>query len=175
VPLLVRDPGGDFPRGTTVERFVSTRRVYHTMLDAAGLADESERKLTLAQSVASDADVGTAFSEGIPPQTIINVLRRREPQLLSERRIDQTRRAVWSEQHKLIQTGDDNLELFSVVDDPAEKVNLRDILPEKVEVLRESLQEFVSHTVVTPPDAERAVGYDDPEVRRRLRDLGYLE
>jgi len=175
VPLLVRDPGGDFPRGTTVERFVSTRRVYHTMLEAAGLADESERKLTLAQSVASDADVGTAFSEGIPPQTIINVLRRREPQLLSERRIDQTRRAVWSEQHKLIQTGDDNLELFSVVDDPAEKVNLRDILPEKVEVLRESLQEFVSHTVVTPPDAERAVGYDDPEVRRRLRDLGYLE
>ncbi len=103
------------------------------------------------------------------------MLRRREPQLLSERRIDQTRRAVWSEQHKLIQTGDDNLELFSVVDDPAEKVNLRDILPEKVEVLQESLQEFVSHTVVTPPDAERAVGYDDPEVRRRLRDLGYLE
>src|SRR2546421_4034718 len=70
VPLLVRDPGGDFPRGTTVERFVSTRRVYHTILEAARLADESRRRMTLAQSIASDPDVGTAFSEGIPPQTI---------------------------------------------------------------------------------------------------------
>src|SRR6266700_1910063 len=64
VPLLVRDPSGDFPRGTTIEQFVSTRRVYHTILEAAGLADESERKLTLAQSVASDPDVARHFLKG---------------------------------------------------------------------------------------------------------------
>src|SRR5262249_49457136 len=48
VPLIVRDPNGDFPRGTTVDSVVSTRRVFHTLLTAAGLGDEQEQKYTLA-------------------------------------------------------------------------------------------------------------------------------
>ena len=103
------------------------------------------------------------------------MLHRRRPQETQELGCDQTRRAVWSETHKLIQTGDERLELFSAIDDPCEHLNLRDILPERVEALREYLQTFVSHAGVAVNTREQADGYDDPEVLRRLRDLGYIE
>ena len=43
-----------------------------------------------------------------------------------------------------------------------------------VEVLQECLELFAagSGAIAT---AERAPGYDDPDLQRRLRDLGYLE
>jgi hypothetical protein len=65
--------------------------------------------------------------------------------------------------------------LFSAVDDFDEKANLRDILPERVEALREYLQTFVHHAGVAVAPGEQADDYDDPEVLRRLRDLGYIE
>ncbi len=175
VPLIIRDPGSDLPRGTTVEHFVSTRRIFHTALAAARLAGETEEALTLAQSSTSDPDSRTVFSEGVPPQNVVQMLHRRRPQETQELGCDQTRRAVWSETHKLIQTGDERLELFSAIDDPCEHLNLRDILPERVEALREYLQTFVSHAGVAVTTREQADGYDDPEVLRRLRDLGYIE
>ena len=175
VPLIIRDPGSDLPRGTAVEHFVSTRRIFHTALAAANLADETEEVLTLAQSSTSDPDSGTVFAEGVPPQNVVQMLHRRRPQETQELGCDQARRAVWSETHKLIQTGDDRLELYSAIDDPGERLNLRDILPERVEALQEYLQTFVSHAGVTVTTGEQADGYDDPEVLRRLRDLGYIE
>ena len=175
VPLIIRDPSGDLERGTSVDYFVSTRRVFHTALTAAGLADETEEALTLAHSSTSDPDRGTVYAEGIPPNNVVQMLRRRRPQLTQELGCDQTRRAVWSDTHKLIQTGDDRLELFSAVDDFDEKANLRYILPERVEALREYLQTFVHHADVVVASGEQADDYDDPEVLRRLRDLGYIE
>jgi hypothetical protein len=82
---------------------------------------------------------------------------------------------VWSETHKLIQTGENRLELYSALDDPNERLNLRDILPEKVEALQEHLQTFVSHAGVVASSKEQGDDDDDPEVLRRLRDLGYIE
>ncbi|HTD18380.1 MAG TPA: hypothetical protein VK667_02495, partial [Ktedonobacteraceae bacterium] len=99
----------------------------------------------------------------------------RRPQETQDLGCDQPRRAVWSETHKLIQTGDDRLELYSALDDPGERLNLRDILPERVEALREYLQTFVHHAGVAVASGEQADDYDDPEVLRRLRDLGYIE
>ncbi|GAC1380628.1 MAG: sulfatase [Ktedonobacteraceae bacterium] len=175
VPFIIRDPSNNLTRGTTVDYFVSTRRIFHTTLTAAKLADETEEVLTLAHSTTSDPDSGTVFSEGVPPKNVVQMLHRRRPQLTQELGCDQTRRAVWSETHKLIQTGDDHLELYNAVDDPGEKANLRDILPARVEALREYLQTFVSHAGVVATGNEEAGGYDDPEVLRRLRDLGYIE
>src|SRR2546429_2704872 len=148
VPLIIRDPSHNLPRGTTVERFVSTRRIFHTALAAAHLADETEEALTLAHSSVSDRDGGTVFSEGVPPRNVVKMLHQRRPQETEELGCDQTRRAVWSKTHKLIQTGEHRLELFSAIDDPCEHLNLRDILPERVEALREYLQTFVSHAGV---------------------------
>jgi arylsulfatase A-like enzyme len=175
VPLIIRDPGHDLRRETTVEHFVSTRRIFQTALAAADLADETEEALSLAQSSTSDPDRGTVFAEGVPPRNVVKMLHQRRPLETEELGCDQTRRAVWSETHKLIQTGEKRLELYSAVNDPNEHLNLRDILPERVETLQEHLQTFVSHAGVIVPAREEADGFDDPEVLRRLRDLGYIE
>jgi hypothetical protein len=103
------------------------------------------------------------------------MLHQRRPRETEELGCDQTRRAVWSETHKLIQTGENRLELYSALDDPNERLNLRDILPEKVEALQEHLQTFVSHAGVVESSKEQGDDDDDPEVLRRLRDLGYIE
>lgn len=175
VPLMIRDPSGDFPRSTTVDSFVSTRRIFNTILQAAGIASPAEQLLTLAHSAASDPDGGIVFSEAIPPSNVLNLLRRHVPQLVDERGLHLTRRAVFSGKHKLIKAGESQLELYNVLDDPNEEINLCDILPEEVDLLQEQLQAFVNHTPIVPPTADRAADYDDPQVRRRLRDLGYLE
>ncbi|NJP07012.1 MAG: sulfatase [Chloroflexaceae bacterium] len=175
VPLMVRDPSGSFPRGHTVDSFVSTRRIYHTALAAAGLADAQEQDLSLAQSATADPDRGTVFSEAFPANQVVNMLVRRQPELVRERLCDQTRRAVCSGKHKLIQTGEQHLELYSMVHDPTEQVNLRDMLPEQVDVLEQQLQSFVDESGQRGFSAEQTSDADDPQVRRRLRDLGYLE
>jgi arylsulfatase A-like enzyme len=175
VPLMIRDPGNDLPRGKTVEHFVSTRRIFQTALAAAKLTDETEEVLTLAQSSTSDPDNGTVFSEGVPPRNVVKMLHQRRPLETEELGCDQPRRAVWSETHKLIQTGENRLELYSALDDPNERLNLRDILPERVEILQGHLHTFTSHSGAMVPSREQADGFDDPEVLRRLRDLGYIE
>ena len=146
VPLIIRDPSGDFPRGTTVDRVVSTRRIFHTLLTAAGQGDEQEQKYTLANSAASDPEQGTIFSVGITAQNLLNVMQRRRPDLITTYHCDQPRSAVWSDRYKLIQVGGVGAELYDILDDPEEETNLHDILPEQVETLQEKLRDFLRQT-----------------------------
>jgi arylsulfatase A-like enzyme len=175
VPLIIRDPDGDLPRATTVDSFVSTRRIFHTIAKAGGIAQTDEQKFTLAQNTRNDPDKGVVFSEGIPASNTLNLLKRRAPHLIQERGCDLVRRAVFSEQYKLIKTGESQLELYDVLADPTEETNLCDILPEQVETMEAQLEAFLKRAEVVTPSSEAANSYDDPQVRRRLRDLGYLE
>lgn len=175
VPLIIRDPSGDLPRGTIVEQVVSTRRIFHTAMTSAGKAAEHERVYTLAQNPTSDPDHERIFAMGVTPQNLLNVMQRRKPELIREKHCDLVRYALWNERYKLIQTGDEALELYDVFDDPTEQVNLRDILPEQVEALQEQLQAFTSHISTADTVAEGTEENNDPLVYRRLRDLGYLE
>ena len=172
VPLIIRDPHGTFPQGITSDRTVSTRRLFHTVLAAAGLATDSEASLSLSHELSAAPANVPVFSEAIPPQNVLNLLQKRQPQLIRDRACDQPRRAVWVGQHKLIETGDANVELYDCLDDPLESLNLSDILPENVEVLQDCLQSFTGTPTTT---ASRVTDFDDPDVQRRLRDLGYLE
>jgi arylsulfatase A-like enzyme len=175
VPLIVRDPTGALARGTTVTPFVSTRRVFHTALAAAGLASPAEGRLGLAELGARDPERGTAFSEAFPPQNVLNLLSRRQPQLVRQHRLDERRRAVCAGRHKLILTGDAQVELFDMHSDPAERLNLASALPERVEELRDQLDAMGQGARELAHVAEHASDNDDPLVRKRLHDLGYLE
>ncbi len=175
VPLIIRAPDADLPRGTAIDQIVSTRRIFHTALSVAGCATPSEQAYSLAQSGSSDPDGGRIFALGVTPQNLLSIMQRRTPALVQLRHCDQPRRAVWSDRYKLIQTGDDELELYDIFDDPAENVNLRDILPEQVELLQDYLQGFISHLTLSETPEEPTGGYSDPQVYRRLHDLGYLE
>jgi len=175
VPLIVRDPSAALPQAATVEQFVSTRRVFQTAVTAAQLADEQEARLSLTQLGADDPEGGVAFSEAFPPQNVLNLLARRNPTLVRMHRLDERRRAVCAGRHKLIVTGKTHYELFDVQADPFEQVNLAGVLPEQVEALLEQLEAFEHGASTLAHTAERALGNDDPLVRKRLYDLGYLE
>ncbi|NET09197.1 MAG: sulfatase [Merismopedia sp. SIO2A8] len=181
VPLIIRDPSDHLPRGTVRSDMVSTRRLFHSVLTAADLASEEERSLSLAQSSGPNSEDRYVFSEAIPPQNVLNLLQKRQPELVRDRACDQPRRAVWIGNHKLIETGlmateRHGLELYDWQDDPTETLNLSEILPENVEVLQDCLDYFVGQAdSATTLTTTRAPGFDDPEVQQRLRDLGYLE
>ncbi|GAC1433075.1 MAG: sulfatase [Ktedonobacteraceae bacterium] len=176
VPLIIRAPNGDFPRGTTVDSVVSTRRVFHTALTAADLGTEQEQALSLAQSAEGDPDHGTIFAMGVTPKNLLNIMERRRPDLVKLRQCDQTRYALWNGQHKLIQTDDANAEVFDIFDDPYEQHDLRAILPEQAKTLQKRLHTFMNHIAVADTtETEETEEFDDPQVYRRLRDLGYLE
>ncbi len=165
VPLLIYNPHQ--PQGQVVEAAISTRRLFHTVLTAAGLATEAEQALSLT---APQTDPWV-LSEAVPPQNVVNLLRQRRPDLIRDRDCDKPRRAVWSRHHKLIESGDATLELYSL-DDPSESLDLSAMLPEHVEALQAHLQ-----AMLTPiaSSGDYASNFDDPEVQQRLRDLGYLE
>jgi len=175
VPLIIRDPANNLPRGATVDGVVSTRRLFHTVLTAAGLADVEERVYSLDESTSSDPDGGVVFAEGDPPSNVLHLVRKNRPQLIEERRYDLPRRAAWDNAHKLILTGNEQQELYAYRTDPAETQNLRDVAPDKATALRESLVAFEQETESMAAHAARAANHDDPQVQRRLRALGYLE
>lgn len=173
VPLIIRSPNGDFPAKQRSE-IVSTRRLFHTVLTAAGLASESEAALTLAEGNQNEA----VFAEAVPPQNVINLLQERQPELVSSRGYDRTTRAIWQGNYKLLAKGESGLdcrELYNLSDDPRESINLHDIFPEKVEPLCDRLQSFLGELPVTRIPETTADNYNDPEVSRRLRDLGYID
>lgn len=179
VPLIVRDPARQFPAETVVETVVSTRRLFHTVLMAAGLASAEEAALTLARVLetegSEESDRDYVFAEAIPPQNVVNLMQRRQPDLVRDKACDRTRRAIWMGRHKLIETDGQAVELYDFLDDPTEDLNLSAILPENVEVLQECLQVFAGMAQSSVAVAERAPNFEDPEVRRRLQELGYLE
>ncbi|MGB0560375.1 MAG: sulfatase family protein [Spirulinaceae cyanobacterium] len=177
VPLIIHDPSGQLPQGTVPNHVVSTRRLFHTVLTAAQLATPEEQELSLTADAQGDPEQNQVFSEGVPPQNVLNLLHKRQPELITERACDQPRRAVWMGNHKLIETGCDRLELYDICEDPDESLNLSDILPENVELLQDCLALLADaeNSDDRQTTAQRAPGFDDPEVQRRLRDLGYLE
>ncbi len=177
VPLIIRDPSQPASWGTTVEQVVSTRRLFHTVLAAAGLASAAEQRLALGQPTTVEAKDDYVFAEAIPPQNVVNLMQKRQPELVQQRRCDRTRRAIWIGSHKLIAVEGEGTELYDVLVDPQEALDLSAILPENVEALQDCLQAFAqqSQQHLAQASLVRASGYDDPEVQRRLADLGYLE
>ncbi len=173
VPLIVRSPGNSFSESATVDRVVSTRRIFQTIVTAAECATENEQALNLTRSGPSDPEHEHIFAVGITPQNLLNIMRRRRPELVQS--CEQPRYAIWNERYKFIQTGETMSELYDVLDDPAESVNLRDILPERVEALQEQLHGFIKHSSPVSVPEEEIEAYNEPQVYRRLHDLGYLE
>jgi arylsulfatase A-like enzyme len=175
VPLIVRDPAGNLSRGTTVEHTVSTRRIFHTALTTAGHAHAHEETLTLALSAGNQPRDETVFAEGITPQNALTLLQRRRPAAVALHMLDQPRYAVWGGQYKLVQTGEERLELYNVFDDPGESTNLRDHLPEQIVSLKAALSAYRHRSEPVEPAIVNDDFDDDPEINRRLRDLGYIE
>lgn len=175
VPLIIRDPSGELPHGEQLDHLVSTRRVFHTMLSAAGLADDREKSYSLAHGPAHDPDQLTVFAEAVTPQNVLNIITKHAPELVREYRCDQPRRAIWQDRHKLILTGSEMVELFDYLADPNELHNLAASNPEVVQSLTDRLNLFSRQSEAAALTAGRMAETDDASLRGRLRALGYLE
>lgn len=203
VPLIVHWPG-HYPANARVDSPVSTRRVFHTMLEAAGHAPDtaaglaahpqveeaSAYALSLRHTVAGeDPEQETAYSEVYPPLNFVRAIEQRQPELLDAFRCLELRRAVvrresgvaGSDLHeplKLIRTGDAADELFNLHQDPSELVNLAGKHPETTLAMDELIELMVARVELERDQIAGGTATDideDEELRQRLRGLGYME
>jgi arylsulfatase A-like enzyme len=169
VPLLIRDPLGRLVPGEVVEPFVSTRRIFHTLLAAAGAAAAEEERLALWEGEKPEPFV---FSEGYPLAWAIQRIEKYRPGLVQGYGYDQLVRAVYDEEYKLIAWAGKQ-ELYAVRRDPQEKHDLSSELPERLAELQVRLQQFEQE--MQPAAALVQRQEDDPAVLEHLRNLGYIE
>ncbi|MBK9053661.1 MAG: sulfatase [Chloroflexi bacterium] len=185
VPLLLHWPAKLTP--TQIETPVSTRRVYHTMLDAAAAVHEplphldaaEVRGLTLLETVRGrEPEQAAAYSEIYPPLNFVKAIERRQPELLEPYGCYRVRRALVREQYKLIQIDDAAAELYDLAADPTEQTNLIADLPEVAHNLNDHLNRVRRQTELQRESfsvGAAADGQMDDHLLQRLRGLGYLE
>jgi len=187
VPLMVRYPE-KYAAGRRVSSLVSTRRVFHSMLDAAGIQPGGEKTdhapidvkgLSLARTLNGyDTEEETVFAEAYTPATLLSLMENENPSAIDAFRCRSMRRAAYQDRYKLITVGDEPDELFDVLDDPREKNNLLTAHPDKVVKLQASLNSFVQDAEARRPanwESARRVNLDDEQISERLRALGYIE
>ncbi len=201
VPLIAHWPAR-LAAGTRVATPVSTRRIFHTLIDAA--APTSETAAVVAETLAEDApnvrrlslrhtldgrdpEGATAFSEVYPPLNFVRAIETRQPELLAQFRCLATRRAVvrparvssgTAEPLKLIHVDGTADALFNLAADPREMDDLLNQQPEMAAALDHALEQMAQR-VEREREAQpagAAVDLDSDELlRQRLRGLGYLE
>jgi uncharacterized sulfatase len=183
VPLIIHAPE-HFPAGKQVATNVSTRRIFHTILDAAGVKpplDEADPNanvaaLTLRWAVeqTQDTENGVAFAEAFPPHTFLNFIEHRNPALIQRLQLNHVRRSVYDGSLKLTTVGEQVEGLFDVANDPAETLSIAHEQTAQAIELQQKLAGFVQQAEQYRADS---VVFEDtnPTVIESLRDLGYIE
>lgn len=187
VPMMLQWPR----RFTTPKRVtspVSTRRVFHTMVDAIGklpthptLDPVQIRNLNLANAVnGRESSRTVAYSEVYPPQTFIKAIESRDPELLEQFRCLSTRRAVVKAgpdgMHKLIHLDDQPDELFNLSADPLELENVKEKRPLLTDQLSTEMSRIVSNLETQQADLGKGQTVElDDQLIQRLRGLGYID
>ncbi|MCA9980938.1 MAG: sulfatase, partial [Anaerolineales bacterium] len=188
VPLLLHWPGV-LPAGKRVPTAVSTRRLFHTVLDATDrlplttpLQKSDIQPLSLLEVIhGRDVENGTAVAEIYPPLNFVHAIERRQPELIPQFHCRDMRHAVVQNNHKLIVRSETPAELFDLAQDALELDNLLDLPHTAVcqTTLQNALQQHQTH-VHAQRDQHRAGAplgdlSHNPQLRERLRGLGYLD
>jgi uncharacterized sulfatase len=194
VPLLLHWPKQIHPGAVTTP--VSTRRVYHTVLEAIGrlpdlpnLNPTDIQALTLRQTIAgNDPENGTAFSEIYPPLNFVRAIENRQPHLLEEYRCLSLRRSIvrhgspsevntaGSRSHKLIQVDDEPDELFDLTNDPLELENVAGERPSFIPPLNQQINQMAQKAKIRREHLAAGGTIEmDESLLQQLRGLGYID
>lgn len=181
VPLIVHDPER-FPRGKRITANLSTRRLFHTILDLAGAnpplpegdPNANVSALSLTNALNDDIENGMAFSEAYPPLTFVHVIEHRNPSVIERMRLREVRRSIYDGDYKLIVCGEKVEALYNVAADPAETRNLIANEPTRLAEMQRKLTAFIQQ-FESSPMPEPATAEDDEQVLEHLRALGYIE
>lgn len=183
VPLVIRWPD-HFPAGARVTTNVSTRRLFHTILQAAGVKpplDEADpnadiERLTLEGTANGEADAegDMAFAEAFPPEIFLGVIEHRNAPLIGRLQLGETRRGVYQGNYKLATVGGKTEGLFDLSSDPTEG---HDLSSQQSSVVTELGRQLNRFTVEAESQrAEKAAFAPmDEAVLDQLRALGYIE
>jgi len=176
VPLAIY--GERFGRGVINDENISTRRLYHTILELAGVSPSPPAPLprkrgeggnTFDLSLTNSTNPEPVpISEAVPPSTFLHVLEHRNPSVIERMRLRELRRAVYEGDYKLMLTGDQPVALFNVAQDPAETRNLIKNDPSRVEALRQKAG-------IAAPALDPLEQAQDEQVLEHLRALGYVD
>ncbi|MGD2050099.1 MAG: sulfatase [Chloroflexota bacterium] len=186
VPLIFHWPK-QLKGGQRIASPVSTRRIYHTLLDAAGSLPQTVENLdpleihslNLMETIhGRDPEAETAFAEVYSPLNFAKAIKHRQPELIERFRCLDTRRAVIKDGLKLIQLADEPNELFDLVEDPLELANIVDDRPVETANLGHKLNNLVRLTETQRDKLASGTRLDleaDEKLMQRLRGLGYIE
>jgi uncharacterized sulfatase len=195
VPLLIRLPGQI--RGQTRSDLCSTRRLFHTVLDAAGISTVDThygRTVNVYdQSLLNGRDpsaqpVLPIVSEAYAPEFALTAMRNHRPDLIEAFACDKTRWSILEDTYKLVHIQGVRDELYHWADDPQEEhaLKLNGSKPSthmvaehdaRAQRLRQQLGAFIeiAHQH-RPGDGEtQKADLENELVRERLRGLGYIE
>lgn len=185
VPLMVHWPAALRPE--RIGNPVSTRRVFHTVLDAAGeisverpgLQPADVAALSLRKTIAGrDPENNTAYAEVYPPLNFVRAIEQRRPELISRFRCRSLRRAIVKDDLKLIQVDEMPEELYNLDRDPEERDNLSPVEPAVTTHLNQLLKRAVSQLDLQRDKLVAGAELDlesDEQLMKRLRGLGYVE
>ena len=186
VPLILHWPG-HIPAGKRVENPVSTRRIYHTILEASGKLPEATKgldpqevhNLTLLETIRGrDPEQNTAFAEVYSPLNFARAVQHRQPELLDRYRCLETRQAVVRGNEKLIQVSGKPDELFDLKVDPLELSDMLSGQPALGNILSRELERLERSTAAQQKNFGAGDDLDpeaDKQLLERLRGLGYVE
>jgi len=187
VPFMIHYPEM-FPANRRVEHEISARRIFHTILEAAGIEQEMNghkaSELSLTRSVEGkekEPQIELVVSEAPPPMNFINVMAMNNPEAIERFRVKQMRRAIYEDGRKLMTVADRSDEFFDVRLDYFEHNNLLDNpfgYENDILRLERQLEDFVlvAEAQRDGTAAGKHIDYsNNPELLDRLRALGYLE
>jgi uncharacterized sulfatase len=193
VPLLIRLPGQT--RGQTRSEPCATRRLFHTVLDAAGISTvETHYGRTVnvrAQSLLNDSEPDASralpiVSEAYAPEFALSAMQNHKPNLMETLDCDKTRWSILEDSYKLIRIQGVRDELYHWPDDPSEEHVLKlngshpstqTAADRHAQRLRQQLGAFLEIARQhRPSDGEtQKADLENELVRERLRGLGYIE
>lgn len=186
VPLIIKFPQG-MAAAERITENVSTRRIFHTALAAAGVQPPETNyrpavdvgQLSLAQTAqGKGSKESIVFTEAYPPSTIRVILEKRAPELIEKFHCSLNRWAVYQNQYKMVRIEGVRDELYNLVDSPGEDKDIAPQKPELVQTLAGKLDNFISHATAHQPDlwhANRLSTVKNDTLIKQLRALGYME
>ena len=186
VPLLIKWPK-ELPAGQRVTNPVSTRRIFHTILSAAGdLPADREgvngaeiKGLSLCEVAhGRDVEQATAFSEVYPPLTLLSAINDRDPQVADRFRCGDLRRSLVKGTHKLIHVDDQPDEFFDLSEDQLELNSVLTHNPADFQQLHQQMNRIIGTVEAQRDNLMAGVALtieQDPDLVEHLRGLGYID
>lgn len=170
VPLLIYDPSGDFSHGAVKHEPVSTRRIFHSIVSAAAVANQKEHQLSLANETSVKNEL--PVSEGMPLNWAIARLERLQPGIVSTHGYKSPSLAIFDDKYKFILQGE-KMELYDFINDISETNNLYKSEPKRVADLRLQLGHLKKRfeQLTNNNRSEQ----DDEVILAHLRALGYID